>query len=105
VYSSANAKPCSMPICVSLMCKSRFIGSTSSEIVVRSMKENMYISISTATLYQAAKEVGYEDESLLAAMSTLDCAGDCARLKRVPTRAANRPLQYPYAQGRISPAI
>jgi hypothetical protein len=73
VYNSANASPCSMPIWVSLMCKSRFIGSTSSEIVVRSMNEKMYISIRTATLYHAAKEDGYGDESLLTATAALDC--------------------------------
>src|ERR1700722_8919876 len=69
VYSSANASPCNMPICVSLMCKSRFIGSTSNEIVVRSMKENIYMSMSTATLYHAANDDGYEDESPLAVTS------------------------------------
>jgi hypothetical protein len=41
-----------------LMCKSRFIGSTSKEIVVRSMKEKMYMSMSTATLYHAANDDG-----------------------------------------------
>ena len=47
-----------MPIWVSLICRSRFIGSTISEIVVRSMNEKMYINISTATLYHAAEDVG-----------------------------------------------
>ncbi len=40
------------------MCRSRFMGSTIKEIVVRSMNEKMYISISTATLYQAANDEG-----------------------------------------------
>ena len=74
VYSSANANPCSRPIWVSLICRSRFIGSTNNEIVVRSMNEKIYINISTATLYQAANEEGYADESLLAAAAMeLDC--------------------------------
>jgi hypothetical protein len=58
-----------MPIWVSLICRSRFIGSTINEMVVRSMNEKIYISISTATLYQAANAEGYADESLLAAAS------------------------------------
>src|SRR5450631_1221445 len=74
VYSNANASPCNIPICVSLICRSRFIGSTSNEIVVRSMKEKTYISISTATLYHAAKDDGYDDESLLAPLAVLNCA-------------------------------
>jgi hypothetical protein len=33
----------------------------------------MYINIRTATLYHAAKEDGYGDESLLTATAALDC--------------------------------
>jgi hypothetical protein len=37
------------------------------------MNEKMYINIRTATLYHAAKEDGYGDESLLTATAALDC--------------------------------
>jgi hypothetical protein len=45
------------------------MGSTIKEIVVRSMNEKMYMSMRTATLYQAVNDEGWEAESLLAAMS------------------------------------
>jgi len=77
VYNSANANPCSMPIWVSLICRSRFMGSTINEIVVRSIKEKMYMSINTATLYQAANDEGNADESLPAATPA---AWDCVAI-------------------------
>src|ERR1700679_1256506 len=99
-----------MPIWVSLMCRSRFIGSTSKEIVVRSMKENMYISISTATLYHAAKDDGYVDGSSAPVLVALECAAICSpalssELTRLQAPAAHPPSQYPDARGPRSPAM
>src|SRR5579859_4694767 len=98
-----------MPIWVSLMCRSRFIGSTSREIVVRSMKENMYISMSTATLYHAANEEGYADVAS-AVLIASECAAICpptgsSALTRLQAPAAHPPSQYPDARGPRPPAM
>ena len=57
--ATANAAPCRIPNCMSLMPRSRLIGSTTSEMMKRSRIESQYRNASAIVAYQATARAGY----------------------------------------------